>query len=320
VCPVPLGSQKVTNLMKTIIKTCAIIAAVLVPVLLPISSFSGAAVKFRHIISIYADDKDLGLKHPEGIACNEKSSLIVADTGNGRLLRYTFQNNALEKGAVEIIVPQLSYPIGTQMNSKGEIYALDGKQRRIVRQTPEGKFINYLDPIGLPAPASYVPRSFTIDGNDTIYILDILSRRVLVLSPKGEYLRQIKFPKKYGFFSDITIDFKGNILLIDSTNAVVFSTAKNAAKLSALTGSLKQYMRFPTSITTDKRGRIYLVDRNGGRIIVLGQDGSFLGRLSGRGWKEGLLNHPSNMCINSKGEVFIADTSNSRVQIFTILE
>jgi sugar lactone lactonase YvrE len=306
--------------MKAIIKTCAIIAAVLVPVLLPIQSFSGASVKFRHIISIYADDKDLSLKHPEGIACNEKSSLIVADTGNGRLLRYIFQNNALEPGAVEIKVPQLSYPINTQMNSKGEIYALDGKQRRIVRLTPEGKFINYLDPIGLPAPASYVPRSFTIDEKDNIYILDILSRRVLVLNVEEEYQRHIKFPKKYGVFSDITIDFKGNILLIDSTKAVVFSTAKNAVKLSALTGSLKQYMRLPTSITTDKRGRIYLVDRNGGRIIILGQDGSFLGRLSGQGLKEGLLNHPSNMCINSKGEVFIADTSNSRIQIFTVIE
>lgn len=309
-----------TNLMKAIAKACAILAAALVPVLLPIRSFSGAPVKFRHVISIYADDKGVGLKHPEGIACNEKSSLIVADTGNGRLLRYTFQNNALKTGAVEIKVPQLSYPIGTQINSKGEIYALDGKQRRIVRLTPEGKFKNFLDPTGFPAPASYLPRSFTIDGNDTIYILDILSRRVLVLNLEGEYQRQIKFPKKYGFFSDITIDFKGNILLIDSTNAVVFSTAKNAVKLSALTGSLKEYMRFPTSITTDKRGRIYLVDRNGSRIIVLGQDGSFLVRLSGLGWKEGLLNYPSQMCINSKGEVFIADTSNSRIQIFTAFE
>ena len=306
--------------MKAIIKTCAIIAAVLVPVLFPMQSFSGAAVKFRHIISIYADDKDLGLKHPEGIACNEKSSLIVADTGNGRLLRYIFQNNALEAGVVEIKVPQISYPISAQINSKGEIYVLDGKQRRIVRLTPEGMFKDYLDPTGLPPPTSFVPRSFTIDRNDTIYILDILSRRVLVLSPEGQYQRHIEFPKDYGFFSDLTVDFKGSVFLVDSTNAVVFSTTKSAVIFSPLSKNLKQYVRFPTGISTDTRGRIYLVDRNGGRIIILGQDGSFLGRLSGQGWKEGLLNHPSNMCINSKGEVFIADTSNSRVQIFTILE
>ena len=271
-------------------------------------------------MSIYADDKGLGLKQPEGVACSEKSFLLVADTGNGRLLRYIFQNNALETGAEEIKVPQLSYPVRVQMNSKGQIYALDGKQRRIIRLTPAGEFKDYLDPTGLPSPASYVPRSFTIDVDDNLYILDILSRRVLVLSPKGEYQRHIKFPENYGFFSDLTIDIKGNLLLIDSTNAMVFSTAKDSVKFAPLANKMKQYMRFPTSITTDERGRIYLVDRNGSRIIILGQDGSFLGRLSGFGWKEGLLNHPSDMCINEKGDVFIADTSNSRIQIFSVVE
>ena len=308
------------RLMKALIKICAFLTAVMTAVLVPITSYGGASVKFKHVMSIYADDKGLGLKQPEGVACNEKSFLIVADTGNGRLLRYIFQNNALETGAIEIKVPQLSYPVRAQMNSKGEIYALDGKQRRIVHLSPEGEFKGYLDPAGLPSPTSYVPRSFNIDRNDNIYVLDVFSRRVLVLSPEGKYLRHIEFPKDYGFFSDLAVDFKDNVFLIDSTNAMVFYAAKNSARFAPLTDKLKQYMRFPTSITTDERGRIYLVDRNGGRIIILGQDGSFLGRLSGQGWKEGLLNHPSNMCINGKGEIFIADTSNSRIQIFTILE
>jgi sugar lactone lactonase YvrE len=306
--------------MKALIKTCVILTAVMTAVLTPMTSFGGASVKYRHVVSIYSDDKDISLNQPEGVACNEKSSLIVADTGNGRLLRYIYQNNTLEAGANEIKVSQLSYPIRTKINSKGEILVLDGKQRRIIRLTPEGVFKGYLDPIGLSSPASYVPRSFTIDVDDNLYILDILSRRVIVLNPEGKYLRHIKFPKDYGFFSDLTVDFKSSVFLIDSTNAVIFSAVKNSVKFSSLTEKLKQYIRFPTVITTDKRGRIYLVDRNGSKIIILGQDGSFLSRLSGQGWKEGRLNHPSDMCINSKGEVFIADTSNSRIQIFTSLE
>jgi len=308
------------RLMRDLIKICSCLTALMTAVLVPMTSYGGASVKFRHVMSIYADDKGLDLKQREGVACSEKSFLLVADTGNGRLLRYIFKNNALETGATEIKVPQLLYPINAQMNSKGDIYVLDGKQRRILRLTPEGAFRNYLDPTGLPSPTAYVPRSFTIDVKDNIYVLDVFSRRVLVLSPEGEYLRHIEFPKDYGFFSDLTVDFKGSVYLIDSTNAVVFSAAKNSTKFFSLTGKMKQYMRFPTSITTDKRGRIYLVDRNGSRIIILGQDGSFLGRLSGLGWKEGLLNHPSQLCINSKGEVFIADTSNSRIQIFSVLE
>jgi sugar lactone lactonase YvrE len=310
----------VTRLMKSMVKILAILAILMTAVLTPMTSFGGASVKYRHVISIYADDKDAGLKQPEGIACNEKSFIIVADTGNGRLLRYIFQNNALEAGAVEIKVPQISYPISAQINSKGEIYALDGKQRRIIRLTPEGVFKDYLAPTGLPSPPSFVPRSFAIDEKDNIYILDIFSRRVILLGPEGQYQRHIEFPKDYGFFSDLTVDFKGNVFLIDSTNAVVFAAVKNSVKFSPLTKRLKQYLRFPTNIATDRRGRIYLVDRNGSRIIILGQDGSFLSRMSGQGWKEGLLNHPSDICINSKGEVFVADTSNSRVQIFTILE
>jgi hypothetical protein len=165
-----------------------------------------------------------------------------------------------------------------------------------------------------------VPRSFHIDENDAIYILDILSERVLVLDPEGTYVRHIKFPREYGFFSDVTVDFKGTVLLLDGVNGVVFSAARNSSEFSPLTESLKQYVRFPASLTTDSRGRIYLVDRNGGSIIIVGQKGSFLGRQSGRGWKEGLLDYPGQMCINNQGQVFIADTRNSRVQIFEVVE
>lgn len=319
-CPVPPGTPEVARLMKALIKTCVILTAVMTTVLTPTTSYSGASVGFRHVASIYSDNKDIGLKQPEGVACNGESFLIVADTGNGRLLRYIFQYNVLKTEAKEFKVPQLSYPVRTKINSKGEIFVLDGKQRRIIRLSPEGVFKGYLDPAGLSSPATYVPRSFTLDEKDNIYILDISSRRVIVLNPEGKYQRQIKFPKDYGFFSDITVDFKGSVLLIDSTNAVVFSAAKNSVKFSSFTEKLKQYMRFPTVITTDERGRIYLVDRNGSKIIILGQDGSFLSRLSAQGWKEGRLNHPSDMCINRKGDVFIADTSNNRIQIFTALE
>lgn len=293
---------------------------ILVSVLFLQVPFSGAAIKFRYITSIYTDDKGIPLMQPEGLACNDKSILLVADTGNGRLLRYTYKDEAIKAAAVEIKADQLSYPVKMKVNSKGDIYVLDRKQRRIIRMAPAGAFKNYLEPTGLPSPSSYVSRSFAIDTNDNIYILDIFSERVLVLDSEGRYQKQISFPKEYGFFSDVEVDVRGSVLLIDSVNAMVYSAAANSAGFSPLTESLKEYMRFPASLTTDNRGRIYLVDRNGGSIIILGQDGSFLRRQSGLGWKEGRLNYPSQLCINNKGEVFIADTNNSRIQIFEMVE
>ena len=50
-------------------------------------SFSAETVKFKYLQSVYFDDKGGRHKQPEGVACNEKSVLVVGDTGNGRLLR-----------------------------------------------------------------------------------------------------------------------------------------------------------------------------------------------------------------------------------------
>jgi hypothetical protein len=297
----------------------AIVGLVMAMLFFPVQSFSAETVKFRYLQSIYFDDKGGGIKQPEGVACNDKSFLVIGDTGNDRLLRYTLEEKNLKAG-IEIKIPQLSNPIRVQMNSKGEIFALDGKRRRIVRLSPEGAFKSYVDPEGIPSPSAFVPRSFKIDKNDNIYILDIFTGRVLVLNPEGKYQNQIPFPKEYGFFSDLSVDSKGNIVLIDCVKAMVLSAPKDSNGFSALTKSLREYLDFPTSLTTDHRGTIYIVDEKGGGIVILGADGTFVGRQLTMGWTEGLLYYPSQICINGKGEVFIADRGNSRIQVFMVVK
>jgi len=305
---------------KILAGTLGVFAVLWGSVFWPLSGFCGQTVRFRHVTSIYVDDKGVGLRQPEGVACNEAGILIVADTGNGRLLRFTFEGEKLGSEIVSIKVPELSYPTKVEMNSKNEIYVLDGKERRIIRLSPQGDFREYVEPAGIPSPTSFVPKSFEIDEKDQLYVLDIFSSRVLVLDPEGGYQAHFDFPEKYGFVSDVAVDSKGNVLLIDSVNAMVFFAPKGSGKFSPLSQNLKEYVRFPTSLDTDSRGRIYLVDRNGSSIVTLGQDGSFLGRQTGMGWKEGLLNYPSQLCVNEKGEFFVADTNNSRIQIFTAIQ
>ena len=284
----------------------------------PLNTFSAETVKFKYLQSVYYDEKGGGLKQPEGVASGEKSLLVIGDTGNDRLVRYTFQDRNL-KGGSEIKIPQLSNPIRVQINSKGEIFALDGKKRRIVRLSPEGTFRNYVDPEGIPSPSPFVSKSFGIDRSDNIYLLDIFTGRVLVLNPEGKYQKQIPFPKEYGFFSDLSVDSKGNILLIDCVKATVFSAPKDSNSFSPLTKSLREYLDFATSIT-DRRGSVYIVDEDGGGIVILGADGTFVERQLSKGWNEGLLYFPSQMYVNERGEIFIADRGNSRVQIFTLVK
>jgi hypothetical protein len=282
-----------------------------------VGSHAAEPLKLKMMASIYVDGKGAGIKQPEGVSCRG-NALIVADTGNGRLLRYTIAGDNWTPGG-DIILPQLPFPIRVDVNSKGEIFALDGKSRRIGRVAASGDFLGYVAPVG-DVQGAVVPRSFRIDRNDNLYLLDVYTARVLVLDPSGKIQREIPFPKEYGFFSDLSVDASGNILLLDSVWKRVFKIAKNSPEIAPLSESLREEVYFPTAIATDKQGTIFLVDQNGSGIVILGPDGSFRGRRLSMGWKDGFLRYPSQMCINENGAAFIANRGNNRVDAFLITE
>ena len=104
--------------MCKVIKFMITIAAALVAAFSATRSYGAEELKFRHVTSIYSDDQGLGLKQPEGIAWREKSFLIIADTGNARLLRCTFKDKTVASGISVIKVPQLRYPRQTRPNNR----------------------------------------------------------------------------------------------------------------------------------------------------------------------------------------------------------
>ncbi len=257
------------------------------------------------------------MKNPEGVACND-SSLVVADSGNGRLLRYSFQGNEV-KGGTEVKLSQLTNPVRVQLTAKGDIYAFDAKTRRIIQVSPAGTFQKYVEPQGVPAPAAIIS-NFKIDGEGQFHMLDIFSERVLVLDQGGKFLNQIPFPKGYGFMIDLAVDGKGTIYLVDSTNGIIHAAPRGGQEFAPLVKNLREYVSFPGYITNDSRGLIYVVDQNGGGLAIFGQEGSFLGRSLSMGRKNGLLYYPEQICITGSGSIFVADRDNSRVQQFEMVK
>ena len=216
-------------------------------------------------------------------------------------------------------MPQLSAPSRVQLNSRGEIYALDSKQRRIVHLGPDGEFKAVLALGGVPPPATIVPKSFTIDRADNLYVLDVFSARVLVLNAQGQFQRVLPFPDDIGFGSELAVDTAGTVLLLDSVKRRIFSAGKDAAAFTRLGGDLTESLATPPTYITASRGIIFVVEGSSSGIVAFGRDGSFLSRQLTAGWEEGMLNHPSQLCINDKDEVFIADRDNSRIQAFQLV-
>jgi hypothetical protein len=283
-------------------------------VLLPLTC-QAAGEKYKQTTSLYLDEKGGNIKTPEGVACNDKGVLIVADTANGRLLRYSYGESGV-KGGAEIKMPQITYPIRLQLSPGGDIYTLDERQHRIVHLNPEGGFVNNLEPQGVPAPANISLRSFRIDAAGVIYLLDLFGQRVLVLDAAGKFIRQLPLPSEYAFSSDLAVTAAGDILLLDGTRGEVALARKDATVFTPLTKNLHEYVSFATYLTVDIRGNIYLVDQDGGVIVTLGPDGKYTGRIATLGWKEGQLYYPAQMSFCGNSMFAVADRNNSRVQIF----
>lgn len=271
--------------------------------------------KIKWVQSVYLDAKGNGLKYPEGVACRD-DYFVVADTGNSRILRYSYDADSVTQSA-EFVLPK-SYPIKLEVNSKGDIYYLDGRERRIAMLSATGEERGFLKPKSLPSSKEVVPKAFAIGANDDIYVLDIFSAHVLVLDSEGQYRRRLAFPDDYGFFSDVAVDRQGTIYLLDGVKAVVHTAPTGADRFTPLTEGLDAFMNFPTNLSVGDGGILYLVDQYGSGLALVGQEGDFLGRALELGWSERGLFYPSQICIGPNGDLFIADRNNSRVQRFRL--
>ncbi|ACH38146.1 NHL repeat domain protein [Citrifermentans bemidjiense Bem] len=288
----------------------------LLVLLVPVQSFAAGSLKLRFLTTISADDKEGLIKSPEGVACNDQSDVVVADTGNGRLLRYTFQDRAL-KGGQEIKLSQVQFPVKVQFGAKNDIFVLDGKQQKVAHLNPDGSFAGFVTPYGVTNPDKYVIKSFKVDGANNIYLLDIGGERVLHVAMDGKLLGQIPFPAGFGFITDLAVTPGADVILLDSVGSRLYVAKKDATQFTPLTKDLRAYMNFASYLTTASRGgELYLLDQDGGAVVTIGPDGSFQGRQLGLGWKAGQLYYPTQVCFDKSGNVFIADRGNSRVQIF----
>jgi hypothetical protein len=267
---------------------------------------------FLHAGTVHVDAAQGPLRAPEGVACTDAGRFVVADTGNGRLLVYTAKDGKVAGGS-ELKLPELPIPLRVQIDSKGNVLALDGKSRRIVKVDANGGFGGHVEVRGAAAQ----PRigAFKLGPSDEVIALD-LAGRIVVLDGEGTVTREI--PVKPGLMiTDVAVDSNGVIYALDPIGGTLWTVERGATELKPLVRGLQDRMSFGMYVTT-WQGRIFLVDQNGSGLVILGPDGSYLGRRLSIGWSDGLVNYPGQLCFQGSGLAVLADRFNNRVQLFNV--
>ena len=82
-------------------------------------------------------------------------------------------------------------------------------------------------------------------------------------------------------------------------------------------GEIKTNDISPVSVAVDKSGAVWVLDKKKSRIAKLDESGNILTSIGSPGRGKGELDDAEDFAISSTGFIFVADTGNSRVQVFS---
>jgi sugar lactone lactonase YvrE len=120
---------------------------------------------------------------PTGIAVDGSGNVLVADTGNGRIEKFSptgaFLSIIGTKGGGQ---GQFAQPNGIAIDRVGNIYVADAGNHRVLKLKSDGTFIAEWKG---PELGFYGPRRIAIGADNSIYVVDQGNDRIVKFNPDG---------------------------------------------------------------------------------------------------------------------------------------
>jgi peptidylamidoglycolate lyase len=121
----------------------------------------------------------------------------------------------------------------------------------------------------------------------------------------------------------LTVDSENNIWVTDVGLHQVFKFSHDGKLLLTLgeakvAGDDTSHFNQPTDVAVAKDGSFYVSDGYGNsRVVKFSAEGKYLFEWGGKGTKQGEFNIPHGISLDDKGNVYVADRENNRIQVFT---
>ncbi len=178
-----------------------------------------------------------------------------------------------------------------------------------------------------PHQDSVVIKKILAGENGQFYVLHSHNGDIGIFDKNWKYLRHIA--PRYDHLGvpepasivDLTKDRQGNLYFLSEQWGRVFVYDKNETFLFSFGdkgGDRGKLARARGIAVDDNNGRIYIADYLRHTILVYDMTGQWLYEIGNKGSKPGDFFYPSSVEVNNRGLLFVADTFNHRVQIFSI--
>ena len=250
------------------------------------------------------------LGSPAGVALDASGNLYIADSYNYRIRKVSaagiittvagdgFNNYSGDGGAAA--AAQLSEPEGVAVDGAGNVYIADTANQRVRKVSADG----VITPVagagsagysgdGGPATSAqlYHPTGIALDASGNLYIADALNSVIRAVSVAG---------------------------------AITTVAGNGTAGFSGDGGSAASAQLFrPNGVAVDAAGNLYIADTNNNRIRKVSAEGIITTIAGGSAFGysgdgdpayDALLNAPSGVAVDARGNLYIADTGNGQIR------
>ncbi|OVE73363.1 hypothetical protein BVX93_01915 [bacterium B13(2017)] len=130
-----------------------------------------------------------------------------------------------------------------------------------------------------------------------------------------EYIGEINYPKSLKF-ENIEIDSVERIYLSQKGKRSIFVYNKYGSHIDTINLAGKNYFTRGGDFLIDKHGNLIVIDTSSNILSKFNSDGSKVFNIGGRGSTGGMFRSAQGVCLDSKSNIYIADTGNRRIQIF----
>jgi uncharacterized protein (TIGR03437 family) len=242
---------------------------------------------------------------------------------------------------------QFDNPNAIAIDSKGVIYVADTTNNRIRTITNgttatiagTGTVGNTGNGAAATAATLSGPGGVAVDSSGTIYIADTGNNQIRKIS--GGTISLVAGTGNAQYSGDngpatnadlngptgVTVDSAGNIYIADTVNSLIRKVDKNGIITSYIggTGPTAGRLNHPTAVCIDSTGTLYVADSNNRRIIkfvnsvftVTAGNGSAGFSGDGGPATKATLNNPVGIVLDNLGNLYIADSNNSRIRKLT---
>lgn len=218
-------------------------------------------------------DADHAMRDPCGIAIH-REDLYVADTWNGRIVRFDLRGNPKGKTTPDYLFYS---PRGVAAGPDGRVWIADSGNNRVVLCEADLSNPRSFGRAGAGAEEFSNPVGIAVGPSGNVYVADTGNRRLQVLDRDGRFVRRIALPG-WGPSQEPYVEVGSDEMIyvtVPAEDAVAALAADGTERRRWTVDGAGKKLERPTGIALDrKNGMLYVVNTDTSSVSMLPLSGA----------------------------------------------